>query len=63
MNADSKKPAVAKAQVYFADQIEKIDLILEGSEDLERLLTREEMKDSVKALNSEAKNAGVVNIA
>lgn len=61
MNADSKKPQVAKAQVYFADQVEKINLILEGHNDMDRLLTREEIKEGQKALASAAKGAGVIN--
>lgn len=61
MNADPKKPQVAKAQMYFADQVEKINLILEGNNDMERLLTREEIKDGQKALASAAKNSGVIN--
>lgn len=61
MNADAKKPQVAKAQVYFADQVEKINLILEGKNDLERLQFREEIKSGNTALNSAASNHGVVN--
>jgi DNA-damage-inducible protein D len=61
MNADPKKPQVAKAQMYFADQVEKINLILEGNNDMERLLTREEIKDGQKSLASAAKNSGVIN--
>lgn len=61
MNADPKKPQVARAQLYFADQVEKINLILEGNNDMDRLLTREEIRDGQKALASAAKNSGVVN--
>ena len=61
MNADAKKPQVAKAQVYFADQVEKINVILEGNKDLERLQTREEIKIGNVALNSAAKQTGVEN--
>lgn len=59
MNADAKKPQVAKAQVYFADQVEKINVILEGSNDLERLQTREEIKLGNISLNSAAQQSGV----
>ncbi len=61
MNADSKKPQVARAQVYFADQVEKVNLLLEGSNDLERLNTREEIKTGNIALNSAASQSGVKN--
>lgn len=61
MNADAKKPQVAKAQVYFADQVEKINLILEGRNDLERLQMREEIKSGNTALHSAASQHGVVN--
>lgn len=63
MNADSKKPAVGRAQVYFAEQVEKINLILEGKNDIERLETREELKESFKALSAAAKAHGVTNYA
>lgn len=63
MNADPKKPQVAKAQIYFADQVEKINLILEGNNDMDRLLTREEIREGQKALAAAAKGAGVVNFA
>lgn len=59
MNADSKKPQVAKAQVYFADQVEKINVLLEGSNELERLQTREEIRLGNTALNSAAFQSGV----
>ncbi|MEZ4778086.1 MAG: damage-inducible protein [Flavobacteriaceae bacterium] len=61
MNSDPKKPQVAKAQVYFADQVEKINLILEGRNDLERLQYREEIKTGNTALQSAAKGHGVIN--
>lgn len=63
MNADIKKPVVARAQAYFADQVEKINILLEGSNDIERLNIRDEIKESNISLNSAAKNCGVVNYA
>lgn len=63
MNADTKKPQVARAQLYFADQVEKINLMLEGNNDLDRLLTRDEIREGQKALASAAKDSGVVNFA
>ena len=59
MNADGRKPLVARAQVYFAEQIEKINLVLEGTKDIERLLIRHEIKEGNLTLNSEAARSGV----
>ena len=61
MNADARKPIVARAQIYFAKQIERINLVLEGSKDIERLLIREEIKEGNLSLNSEAARAGVTD--
>jgi DNA-damage-inducible protein D len=63
MNGDSKKPQVARAQVYFADQVEKINLILEGAEDIKRIEQRDELKIRNVSLNSAAKLSGVSNFA
>lgn len=59
MNGDSKKPLVAKSQAYFAHQAEKIHLLLEGANDLERIITREEIKEGNKGLMASAKKAGI----
>lgn len=61
MNADSKKNQVAQAQVYFADQVDKINLILEGANDLERLQIRDEIKAGNTSLHAAAKSHGVQN--
>ena len=61
MNGDIKKPEVARAQVYFAKQAEQINVMLAGSNDVDRLITREEIKDGNKSLMSAAKSSGVVN--
>lgn len=63
MNSDPKKEVVAKAQVYFADQVQKVNLILEGANDMERLSYREEIINGNKLLASAAKQSGVVNYA
>lgn len=59
MNADARKPVVARAQIYFAEQIEKINLMLDGSKDIERILIREEIKEGNLALNAAAAKTGV----
>jgi len=61
MNGDIKKPEVARAQVYFANQAEQINLMLSGSNDVDRLIIRGEIKDGNKSLMSAAKGSGVVN--
>lgn len=63
MNADSKKPNVAAAQVYFAHAVEELNLLLKGADDIARLEYREEIKGATKALNSAASSAGVTNFA
>ncbi len=59
MNADARKPIVARAQVYFAEQAENINLMLDGTKDLDRLIVREEIKEGNLALNSAAAKSGV----
>jgi DNA-damage-inducible protein D len=62
MNADPKKhPAVAAAQVYFVDQTRKFEIILQKSEDFERLTIREEIKEGNKSLMSTASRAGLTD--
>ncbi len=59
MNADARKPVVARAQFYFAEQIERINLMMDGSEDIERLLIREDIKEGHHHLTDAAAQAGV----
>lgn len=59
MNADARKPIVARAQVYFAEQVEKINHMLDGSGDIERILIREEIKEGNLALTAAAAKTGV----
>ena len=61
MNADARKPVVARAQVYFARQVENINLMLEGSKDIDRLIVRKEVKEGNLSLNAAAARAGVKN--
>ncbi|MBI4946008.1 MAG: damage-inducible protein [Bacteroidetes bacterium] len=61
MNANPKHKAVAAAQVYFAKQAENIQLLLDGSNDVDRLLTREDIKEGNKALVSTAKSKRVID--
>jgi DNA-damage-inducible protein D len=59
MNADHNKLQVAKAHAYFAATAETIRRYVDNSEDVERVLIREEVSTHEKALNSAAKTAGV----
>ncbi len=63
MNADPKKKEVAYIQAYFAEQTRKFELYVEGQEDMDRLLTREEIKEGNKSLMAIANKAGVENYA
>jgi DNA-damage-inducible protein D len=60
MNADSKKPQVAAAQVYLATLAESFQQACEHAEGVERVLIRSELADGQKALASTAKAHGVV---
>ena len=59
MNADNKKKEVARAQAFFAATAETIRRYVEDSEDVERVLIRDEVSTHEKSLSSVAKKAGV----
>lgn len=61
MNGDPKKQEVALAQAYFVEQARKFEVFVQGAQDVERLLYREELKQGNKNLASTAKNAGVTD--
>ena len=64
MNADAKKPEVARLQAYLAVQAEAFQCFIEQApSEMERLLIREELIDGNKALASTAKHAGVIDYA
>lgn len=60
MNADGKKPQVAKAQAFFAASAEAIRRYVDNAEDVERVLIRDEISTHEKSLSGVAQKAGVV---
>lgn len=63
MNADPRKEQVARAQAYFATIAEAFRRYVEESEDVERVLIREDVSEREKLLHGAAKQAGVDNYA
>ena len=63
MNSDPKKHNVALAQAYFAATAEAFRKYIQESEDVERILIRDEISGHEKQLSSTANSAGVKNYA
>jgi DNA-damage-inducible protein D len=63
MNADPKRPEVATAQVYFVEQTRKFEIIIQKSEEIERITIRDEIKEGNKSLNATAARAGLMDYA
>jgi DNA-damage-inducible protein D len=63
MNGDPKKVLVAEAQSYFAQQTRKFELYLQSSNDIDRLLIRDELIEGNKSLSSVINKAGVTDFA
>lgn len=63
MNADPNKVKVARVQAYFAEQTRKFEVYMQGSEDMDRILFREEIKEGNKSLATTAQKAGVEDFA
>jgi DNA-damage-inducible protein D len=63
MNGDPKKENVARAQVYFIAIAETFRHYLIESENVERVLIREEVSEREKSLSGVAKQHGVTNYA
>jgi len=62
MNADNKKLRVAQAQAFFAATAETIRRYVDNSEDVERVLIRDELSSHEKTLCAAAQQAGVENM-
>ncbi len=63
MNGSPQKKEVALAQAYFAAETRKLELFLEGNEDVARLIYRQEFTAGQKSLMDTAKKSGVENFA
>lgn len=61
MNADNKMILVAKAQAYFATLAGAIQNYLKESDNVERLIIRDEVSEREKSLSAVVHQAGVVN--
>ncbi len=63
MNASTSKKEVALAQAYFAEATRKFELSLQGSDDIARLVIRDELAAGQKSLMDTAAKSGVQNYA
>lgn len=61
MNGDPKKKEVAKAQAYFATFADACRRYIQETEQIERILIRDELSDHEKTLSSTARQAGVID--
>src|SRR5262245_23036653 len=61
MNADSRKPAVAAAQAYFAAVAETFQDAIANADGIDRVLIREEVKDGEKSRCRTASSHGVID--
>lgn len=59
MNGDTRKPAVAQAQGYFATIAEQKRMEIDAAEDVARVVTRGEISDEERSLSTTASAQGV----
>lgn len=64
MNANPAKKEVALVQSYFAEQTRKFEIYcIQGNEDMDRILYREEIREGNKSLSAIASKSGVEDFA
>lgn len=63
MNGNVRKPEIAAAQAYFAVMAEGFRQYVEQSENMDRILMRDEIKDHETTLAATAKGAGIQTFA
>ncbi len=63
MNADSKRIEVAQAQAYFALMTQKFEDLSVQSNEIDRLVIRDEIKEGNKSLSGVVKQAGIRDYA
>jgi DNA-damage-inducible protein D len=63
MNADPKKEEVAVAQAYFASMTHSFEQMMANSDQIDRVVIRDEIKYGNKELSKTASAAGVQNFA
>jgi len=63
VNADVSKPRVAEAQAYFLTLAEAFRQYVQGPDNVERVLTRDQVSQREKSLSGAAHQAGVSNYA
>lgn len=63
MNSDPKKPAVAKAQAYFATLAGAVHNFIEESNKVERIVIREEISERESSLHGVVATSGIINYA
>ena len=62
IHADSRKPVVRRARIYFLNELEELHIHLDRDDYFERKALRESIKESASDLNKAAKQANVKDI-
>jgi DNA-damage-inducible protein D len=63
IHADSRKPVVKRARLYFLNELEELHLHLDADDYFERKALRESIRESASDLNKEAKRAQVKDLS